>query len=1023
MNRLKKAVRAGRILVVLSIVSFAALAPSLLAPTTAYADTVDTLESNIKDVANLRAFKECIKGGNIGYPDGGLSENLRFGDDTQFFGRYFMFPGEDSFKPSTATVAVGYLIDREDGMRNCDTSGHMNTWAKLIGYADAKDFRDKNYSIDNNAGLGWDDHYKANGGLSALTKKINAEIDAKLAQIPYTDAHRYVNAYESFSKCANINNRKASRGDLSASATILQVKNFITPSSRYIYDSGSGVSYFEQTEADQVPVGHQDENDDGKMQCSTLASRLEQYSAPFKSWLGTNYPDDTTSASPDDYSDNPIQEVTVEDSCESKGGLLSWIMCPAINLLGSTLNWVDTQLTRLLEVDRNRYDSNDPETGANLYKAWSSFRNIGLTLLIAIMLVMIVSTALGVGAFDAYTVKKAFPRMIAAVIFMTLSWYVCVFLIDITNNIGRGVLGLMTQPFGSPASLASLFSATGGGALAQGTAVTGLAIGVGVFAVSGGIGVLFGWLVPSLTIMIIAFITLVARQLFILVLVLFAPLAILSWIFPGNEKLWKFWWQTFSKLLLMFPIVMALIASGRIFAGVVAATDGSLIDTLLKLTAYIVPYIFIPFTFKAAGGAFGAVTGMLNDRSKGIFDRSRKMRHKGMENMGERAKSGNFMSGEGTGRLGRRIGKINAATQKATLIPKAGINPRNWAANIASADTAEGLKEIKSMMNNDDYIFKADDTANAAANDWARTGSMNQQDLEKKLRERGYADYLPEAARTKTIQETAAAAVRVRRQMSGHAFEQMTAIQAIAGGTEHTTQEGWAMVGRAAHGNQAALANMVAMGRSAAMSAGRIDQGGASFGATLTYANTLANLDLEDSEGQAQAQELTESFKGGVLDSQGPGVLLHSSMKPRAIEELIPVMRKNLEQAYRSGDEQTIARELAGVHALYDNMAATSPNKAKIIAEELLQWTPDSIKNNTIEGSDGKQRPVTILDEVTSAASSGSEVYASYRRELGNNYLVQRDAAERQIADARLQQAGVAPTVPPIQPPLTPPGL
>ena len=66
------------------------------------------------------------------------------------------------------------------------------------------------------------------------------------------------------------------------------------------------------------------------------------------------------------------------------------------------------------------------------------------------------------------------------------------------------------------------------------------------------------------------FFLLTLRQLLILVLVLFAPLAILSWIFPGNDKLWKLWWETFTKMLLAFPLIMLLIGGTRIVAYVIS---------------------------------------------------------------------------------------------------------------------------------------------------------------------------------------------------------------------------------------------------------------------------------------------------------------------------------------------------------------------------------------------------------------------------------------------------------------------
>lgn len=128
----------------------------------------------------------------------------------------------------------------------------------------------------------------------------------------------------------------------------------------------------------------------------------------------------------------------------------------------------------------------------------------------------------------------------------------------------------------------------------------------------------------------IGFITLVIRQILILAMVLLAPLAILAWIFPGNDAPWKLWRLTFTKLLLMFPLIMVLIGAGRIAATIIPSQQGSngLFTQLLVIIAYVLPYFFIPLTFKFAGSFFANIAGFVNDRSKGFFDKQREHRAK-----------------------------------------------------------------------------------------------------------------------------------------------------------------------------------------------------------------------------------------------------------------------------------------------------------------------------------------------------------------------------------------------------------
>lgn len=336
-----------------------------------------------------------------------------------------------------------------------------------------------------------------------------------------------------------------------------------------------------------------------------------------------------------------------DSSCESIGNW-AWAVCPAISFLSGAINWMDERIQGMLAVGEDRY--RNPE----LHAAWINFRNIAYVILIPIMLVMVIGTALGFDIFSAYTVKKALPRMALAIMFITLSWHITTFFISFFNVLGGGILGLMTAPFGigHNMSLETLFGVSGsnagdiastaGSAAVQWTVTLGALAGLAVMAGSpGGLAILALYLAPVILFVLTAFLALMLREIFILAGVLLAPIAILAWIFPGNDGLWKLWWNTFSKLLMMFPLIMIIIGAGRIAAHLIDISGGggvqSIINPLLKLTAYILPYMFIPFTFKFAGGVFANLAGIVNDREKGLFDRIRKNRGARMEEFRRRA--------------------------------------------------------------------------------------------------------------------------------------------------------------------------------------------------------------------------------------------------------------------------------------------------------------------------------------------------------------------------------------------------
>jgi len=92
---------------------------------------------------------------------------------------------------------------------------------------------------------------------------------------------------------------------------------------------------------------------------------------------------------------------------------------------------------------------------------------------------------------------------------------------------------------------------------------------------------------------------------------------------PGTQKYWKMWYDNFFKALLMFPLIISLIAVGRIFAWIVGSSGGAtgLLDMLAVLVGYFGPYFFLPKTFKWGGQALSMAGNGLNSVSKKIGEK------------------------------------------------------------------------------------------------------------------------------------------------------------------------------------------------------------------------------------------------------------------------------------------------------------------------------------------------------------------------------------------------------------------
>jgi len=196
-----------------------------------------------------------------------------------------------------------------------------------------------------------------------------------------------------------------------------------------------------------------------------------------------------------------------------------------------------------------------------------------------------------------------------AAILLQLSWWIFKFAIDVSNDVGTSIANLMFFPFGGTGKFAldNLVAATGVAA-PSGTVLGASLITACLIAFSG--LTIFGWLLLGLTVALSVFtgyLLLIVRQMLIILCMITVPLALVAWILPGTKKYWDLWKDNFTKLLFMFPMIMAMIAAGRIFA-LIGSQQGGFTGLIIVLVGVFGPYFYLPKTFKWGGQAFGALS-------------------------------------------------------------------------------------------------------------------------------------------------------------------------------------------------------------------------------------------------------------------------------------------------------------------------------------------------------------------------------------------------------------------------------
>lgn len=287
---------------------------------------------------------------------------------------------------------------------------------------------------------------------------------------------------------------------------------------------------------------------------------------------------------------------------------------------------------------------------------WENVRNITNVLFVLLFLVVIFSNA--ITQLDAYTVKKALPRLVAAAVLVQASYFICGLIIDIGNVLGSGVASLLTATV--------LGSAANGSSGVSGISqiITGsMVLGTGaIVATAAGLWVFMLPVVLAAAISMITFVfTLILRQVVLNALIIISPLAFVAWVLPGTEKFFKLWWSNIFKLIMMYPLIILLLGIGSIMSqmgvGGLANNDW---QRIIQMIAPIVVFTMIPSTFKMSGNLMGFFNTAIQKRSSGYQgkvkgaqlwkDMAQTRKDRGYLQAGDESRSG----------FGRYMGKVKS---------------------------------------------------------------------------------------------------------------------------------------------------------------------------------------------------------------------------------------------------------------------------------------------------------------------------------------------------------------------------
>lgn len=304
---------------------------------------------------------------------------------------------------------------------------------------------------------------------------------------------------------------------------------------------------------------------------------------------------------------NPVKVVVQESS---QGGLVNDLITGAINKVLEGMNALVGLGIKMINGLLN-WEKGKILNQASLGSAWTAIRNLGLSLLTIILVIIAFANALQFN-IERYGVNRLIPKIIIAIILAYLSWAIVSFFFDLAQALQDAAWSIAKSQGMTEVFQAGVFSAGDAAASIADLVVAGVLLVLVTLSI-------FGLLIM-----------LVVRVVMLSFLIVIAPLAFILYILPFTESYYRRWWSTFFKWLFMGPLVVVILAIGLLvlnpLGGPVASIPPSMlktggVDTLIRLlifSGFLVFAAVLPLTL--GGGImrpFGRVTGPALTRKAG----------------------------------------------------------------------------------------------------------------------------------------------------------------------------------------------------------------------------------------------------------------------------------------------------------------------------------------------------------------------------------------------------------------------
>ena len=363
-------------------------------------------------------------------------------------------------------------------------------------------------------------------------------------------------------------------------------------------------------------------NEDNKKEVKVIyfpSSEISSLSSATYAVYSFTPPDTYSQTDSSTISIDPPSENSTSTSCDVQG--IGWFICPVSNWLADGIDFMYSALQQFLKT--KPLETTNQNSG--IYLAWVIMRNISNVAFIVAFLVIIYSQLTSVGISN-YGVKKMIPRLVIAAVLVNLSFTICAILLDLSNIAGYAFQDAFMGIKNTISTVGENTSTwTWSEVISTALSNGALAIGAITFTTE-----LLPMLVPAATLagltLLLILLIMAARQALIIILIIISPLAFVCYLLPGTEKWFKKWRDSFLTMLVFFP-AFSVVFGGAQLAGILIIQNASgpngAIMHVLGMLVQIIPLAITPLIMKFSGGVLGKFAGIVNDKNKGLYDRSK----------------------------------------------------------------------------------------------------------------------------------------------------------------------------------------------------------------------------------------------------------------------------------------------------------------------------------------------------------------------------------------------------------------